>query len=101
MRFCRNFSGGPGAMPESVLAQAQEAVRALPGTGISVLGLSHRSPLFRDLLDEAEERLRALLGLSRDYHVLFLQGGGTLQFSMVPLAMLPPDGVADYVVGGY
>ena len=99
--FTRNFSAGPGALPRSVLVEAQEAVLALPGTGISILGLSHRSRQFRDILDEAEQRLRTLLGIPPGYRVLFLQGGGSLQFSMVPLAMLPADGVADYVVTGY
>jgi phosphoserine aminotransferase len=97
----RNFSAGPGALPESVLAEAQKAVVALPGTGISILGLSHRSRQFRDILDETEARLRDLLALPADYRVLFLQGGGTLQFSMVPMAMLPREGTADYVIGGY
>lgn len=99
--FSRNFSAGPGALPRSVLVQAQQAVLELPGAGVSILGLSHRTPRFRELLDEAEERLRALLAVPRDYQVLFLQGGGTLQFSMVPLALLPPGRVADYIVGGY
>jgi phosphoserine aminotransferase len=97
----RNFSGGPGALPTSVLLEAQQAVLSLPGTGVSILGLSHRSRLFREMLDEAQERLRRLLDLPRSYNVLFLQGGGTLQFSMVPMTMLPPGGVADYVVSGY
>ena len=101
MRLLRNFSAGPGALPGTVLAQAQQAVAELPGTGISILGLSHRSALFRAMLDEAEERVRKLLGVPDGYRVLFLQGGGTLQFSMVPMAMLPAGGVADYVVSGY
>lgn len=100
-QLARNFSAGPGALPEGVLRQAADAVRELPGTGVSILGLSHRSPRFRQMLDEAEQRVRDLLALPRDCHVLFLQGGGTLQFSMVPLALLPPGGVADYVVSGY
>lgn len=97
----RNFSGGPGALPSSVLLEAQQAVISLPGTGVSILGLSHRSRLFREMLDEAQERLRRLLDLPRSYEVLFLQGGGTLQFSMVPMTMLPSGRVADYVVSGY
>jgi phosphoserine aminotransferase len=97
----RNFSGGPGALPTSVLHEAQQAVLALPGTGVSILGLSHRSRLFREMLDEAQERLRRLLALPPGYNVLFLQGGATLQFSMVPMTMLPPNGAADYVVSGY
>lgn len=101
MALSRNFSAGPGALPRSVLEQAQQAILELPGTGVSILGLSHRAPRFRAMLDEAEERLRRLLGLPASYRVLFLQGGGTLQFSMVPLTMLGHGGSADYVVGGY
>ncbi len=97
----RNFYAGPGALPRSVLVAAQEAVLELPGAGVSILGLSHRSPRFRAILDEAEERVRALLGIPPGYHVLFLQGGGTLQFSMVPLALLRAGAVADYIIGGY
>ncbi len=101
MTLVRNFSGGPGALPQPVLLQAQRAIVALPGVGLSILGLSHRSAAFRDILDEARERLRRLLSLPAGYQVLFLQGGGTLQFSMVPMAMLPPRGTADYVVTGH
>jgi phosphoserine aminotransferase len=101
IKLARNFSAGPGALPRAVLEEAQRAVIELPGTGVSILGLSHRSRLFRELLDEAEERLRRLAALPEDYRVLFLQGGGTLQFSMVPMAMLPAGATADYVVGGY
>jgi phosphoserine aminotransferase len=101
MNRVRNFSGGPGALPAPVLLQAQQAVMALPGTGVSILGLSHRSRLFADMLDEARERIARLLDLPPGYQVLFLQGGGTLQFSMVPMAMLPAGGTADYIVGGH
>ncbi len=100
-RPVRNFSAGPGALPASVLAEAQRAVGELPGTGVSILSLNHRSRAFREMLDEAEERLRRLLALPRGVHVLFLQGGGTLQFSMVPMTMLPAASTADYVVSGY
>ena len=97
-----NFSGGPGALPASVLRQAQEAIAALPETGISVLGMSHRSAWFRGVLDEAEANLRALLDIPAGYHVLFLQGGGSLQFSMLPMNFLRGTGkAADYIVSGY
>jgi phosphoserine aminotransferase len=99
--LARNFSAGPGALPKSVLEEAQRAVVELPGTGVSILGLSHRSKLFRRMLDEAEERIVRLTNLPKNFRVLFLQGGGTLQFSMVPMALLPKGAVADYVVGGY
>jgi phosphoserine aminotransferase len=97
----RNFYAGPGALPRSVLLAAQQAVLELPETGLSIIGLSHRSVAFRAILDETEERVRRLLKVPRGYQVLFLQGGGTLQFSMIPLAMLRPGRVADYVVSGY
>ena len=101
MTNVRNFSAGPGALPALVLAEAERAVRELPGTGVSILGLSHRSRAFRTILDEAEERLRRLLSIPPSMHVLFLQGGGSLQFSTVPLAMLPEGGTAAYVSSGY
>ena len=101
MENLRNFGAGPGALPLPVLQSAQQAILQLPGTRVSILGLSHRSPQFRALLDEAEQRLRDLLQVPSGYQVLFLQGGGSLQFSMVPMAMLPPNRTADYVVSGY
>lgn len=101
-RLIHNFSGGPGALPLPVVLQAQEAIMRAPGSELSVLGISHRSVWFRRVVDEAEDNLRRLLGLSRDYHVLFLQGGASLQFSMIPMAMLRGrNRSADYVVTGY
>lgn len=98
----KNFSGGPGALPESVLQHAQRAIIEVPGAGLSVLGVSHRSAWFRNVVDEAVHNLRQLLDLSPDYHVLFLQGGGTLQFSMIPMSFLRGTGMpADYVAAGY
>ncbi len=97
-----NFSGGPGALPESVLREASRAVIEVPGQGLSVLGISHRSPWFRDVVDEAERNIRELLDVPNDYRVLFLQGGGTLQFSMVPMTLLRGSRrPADYVHSGY
>lgn len=98
-----NFSGGPGALPDVVLDQAACAIREVPEVGLSVLGISHRSTWFRDVVDEAEANVRALLGLGADYRVLFLQGGGTLQFSMVPMHLLRrrPGAPGEYVVAGY
>ncbi|PLZ01401.1 3-phosphoserine/phosphohydroxythreonine transaminase [Burkholderia sp. WAC0059] len=97
-----NFSGGPGALPEIALEQARQAIEALPETGVSVLGMSHRSAWFRDLLDEAEQNLRQLLGLSDEYAITFLQGGSSLQFAMIPMnftgkGFAPPE----YVTSGY
>jgi phosphoserine aminotransferase len=97
-----NFSGGPGALPETVLNEARDAILEIPSVGLSVLGISHRSAWFRDVVDEAEENFRRLLALPRGYRVLFLQGGGTLQFSMIPMALLRGQAeAADYLVSGY
>jgi phosphoserine aminotransferase len=97
-----NFSGGPGALPDSVLAAAREAIHEVTGTGLSVLGISHRSDWFRAVVSEAEENIRGLLGLPSSYHVLFLQGGSTLQFSMIPMTLLRGRSrPAEYLRTGY
>jgi phosphoserine aminotransferase len=97
-----NFSGGPGALPESVLEQTQRAIRQVPGQELSVLGMSHRSRWFREVVDESESNIRELLHIPAGYHVLFLQGGGTLQFSMVPMSFLRGTGLAaEYLHTGY
>ena len=97
-----NFSGGPGALPESVLLQARESIIAVPGVGLSVLGISHRSDWFAAIITELEAHIRTLLGLPRDYHVLFLQGGATQQFSMVPMTLLRgKTHPAEYLQTGY
>jgi phosphoserine aminotransferase len=97
-----NFSGGPGALPESVLDEAQRAIGEAPGTGQSVLGISHRSEWFRDVVAETEDNFRVLLDLPDRYRVLFLQGGGTLQFSMVPMTLLRGrKRTAEYLHTGY
>jgi phosphoserine aminotransferase len=87
-RNALNFSGGPGALPESVLLQVQEAILEVPEVGLSVLGISHRSDWFAAVISELEGNIRTLLGLSANYHVLLLQGGATQQFSMVPMTLL-------------
>jgi phosphoserine aminotransferase len=97
-----NFSGGPGALPESVLVETQRAIELVPETGLSLLGISHRSDWFAAVLDEAETNIRALLDLPDDYHVLFLQGGATLQFSMIPMLLLRGrKQTAEYLRTGY
>jgi len=97
-----NFSGGPGALPESVLLQAQESIISVPEVGLSILGISHRSDWFAAVITELETNIRNLLGLSKEYHVLFLQGGGTQQFSMVPMALLQgKTSPAEYLHTGY
>src|SRR5918997_1454378 len=97
-----NFSAGPGALAEEVLTAAQAAIMNAPGSNLSVLGISHRTSWFRNVVDEAVDNLRALLGLGSNFHVLFLQGGSSLQFSMIPMALLRGSNrAADYLVTGY
>ena len=95
-----NFSAGPAVLPLPVLEEAQRELVSLPGVGMSVMEISHRSKAFDEIIGRAEKGLRELLGLPDDYHVLFLQGGASLQFSMVPMNLLPKDGSADYIVTG-
>lgn len=97
-----NFSGGPGALPEAVLQQVQQAIEAVPEVGLSILGISHRSDWFAEVVAELESNIRRLLGLSADYHVLFLQGGATQQFSMIPMTLLHGKPMAaEYIHSGY
>ena len=79
-----NFSPGPAVLPLPVLEEAQRDLLALPGTGISILEISHRSKAFDKIINQAEANLRTLLGIPDNYRVLFLQGGALLQFGMVP-----------------
>src|SRR5260370_38915443 len=80
-----NFNAGAGAVPLSVLQRVQEELLDFRGTGMSVMEMSHRSPEFGEILDHAERGLRRLLAIAEEYAVLFLQGGGSLQFAMVPM----------------
>ena len=95
-----NFSAGPAVLPVEVLEEAQRDLMALPGVGMSILEISHRSKPFDEVIEGCEADLRALAGIPANYHVLFLQGGASLQFSMVPMNILPPGGSADYIVTG-
>lgn len=95
-----NFSAGPAVLPEEVLLEAQKDLFALPGVGMSVLEISHRSKTFDSIISEAKENLKKLLDIPDDYSILFLQGGASLQFSMVPLNLMPPKNKADYIVTG-
>ena len=95
-----NFGAGPGVLPEPVLAEAQRDMMALPGVGMSVMEISHRSKAFDAIIQGCEADMRALARISADYHILFLQGGASLQFSMVPMNLLPAGGKADYIVTG-
>jgi phosphoserine aminotransferase len=95
-----NFAAGPAILPEPVLKEAQEQLWALPGVGMSILEISHRSKVFDKIIAEAKEGLKSLLSISDDYELLFLQGGASLQFSMVPLNLMVKNKKADYIVTG-
>lgn len=95
-----NFSAGPAVLPEEVLREAQRDLLALPGVGESILEISHRSKVFDEIIGGCEEDIRALAGIPDGYKVLFLQGGASLQFSMVPMNILPAGGKADYILTG-
>jgi len=92
-----NFSSGPAVMPVPVLEQIQRDLIALPGVGMSVMEISHRSAAFEGILADAEAAVRALAGVPANYKVLFLQGGASLQFSMVPMNLLDAGTTADYI----
>jgi phosphoserine aminotransferase len=97
-----NFSGGPGVLPASVLVDIQQAIMEVPGTKLSLLGISHRSDWFASVVTELENNVRTLLGLGPNFHVLMLQGGATQQFSMVPMTLLRGKSQpAEYVQTGY
>ena len=95
-----NFSAGPAILPEAVLKKAQEDLFMLPGVGMSILEISHRSKTFEAILASAKDGLRKLLDIPENYDILFLQGGASLQFSMVPMNLMPPVNKADYIVTG-
>jgi phosphoserine aminotransferase len=95
-----NFSAGPAVLPVPVLEEAQRDMVSLPGVGMSVMEISHRSKTFDEIIHKAESSLRELLTIPDNYHVLFLQGGASLQFYMVPMNFLPTDASADYIITG-
>ena len=95
-----NFSAGPAVLPVPVLEEIQRDLIALPGTGMSILEISHRSKTFESILAQAEADIRALAAIPASYRVLFLQGGASLQFSMVPMNLLSPGATADYIDSG-
>ncbi|NWG22267.1 MAG: 3-phosphoserine/phosphohydroxythreonine transaminase [Chloroflexi bacterium] len=95
-----NFNAGPAILPAPVLERAQHELRDYHGRGMSILEMSHRSKEYEAINNEAEQRIKRLLGAGDDYHVLFLQGGASLQFAMLPLNVLPPGASADYLVTG-
>jgi phosphoserine aminotransferase len=95
-----NFAAGPAVLPLPVLEQIQRDLIALPGIGMSILEISHRSKTFESILAQAEADIRTLAAVPSNYHVLFLQGGASLQFSMVPMNLLAAGATADYIDTG-
>lgn len=94
-----NFSAGPAVLPEEVLREAAEEMTDYKGTGMSVMEMSHRSKPFQEILETAEADIRELMGIPDNYKVLFLQGGASTQFAMIPMNLMK-NGVADYIVTG-
>ena len=94
-----NFSAGPAVLPESVLQEAAEEMLDYRGSGMSVMEMSHRSSAYQQILDEAEADLRQLMGIPENYRVLFMQGGASQQFAMVPMNLMK-NKVADYILTG-
>jgi phosphoserine aminotransferase len=95
-----NFAAGPAVLPVPVLEEIQRDLVALPGVGMSILEISHRSKTFESVLAQAEADIRALAGIPSNYKVLFLQGGASMQFSMVPMNLLTAGTTADYIDSG-
>lgn len=95
-----NFAAGPAVLPLPVLEEAQRDLVALPGVGMSILEISHRSKTFEAVIQECEANLRKLVGIPENYYVPFLQGGATMQFSMAPMNLLAAGETADYIVTG-
>lgn len=100
MRSIYNFSAGPAVLPEPVLREAADEMLDYKGSGMSVMEISHRSSLFQSIIDETEQDLRTLMNIPNDYVVLFLQGGTSLQFSMIPMNFMR-NRKADYILTGY
>jgi len=94
-----NFSAGPSMLPEPVLEEIRDEFMNYKGSGMNVMEMSHRSKVFQNIYEEAEDDLRELMNIPSNYKVLFIQGGATLQFAMIPLNLMK-NGVADYIVTG-
>ena len=92
-----NFSAGPACMPESVLQAVRDASIEYEGAGMSVLEMSHRSRPIVELFDSVTSSIRELLDVPSNYHILWLQGGASLQFSMIPLNLLPENGKGPFL----
>lgn len=94
-----NFAAGPAVLPEEVLKEAAAEMLDYKGTGMSVMEMSHRSKAFEEIIQEAEQDLRDLMNIPDNYKVLFIQGGGSTQFAMVPMNLMK-NRVADYIITG-
>ena len=99
MKRVYNFSAGPAVLPEEVLQEAANEMLDYRGTGMSVMEMSHRSKAYQQIIDEAEQDLRDLMAIPDNYKVLFLQGGASQQFAMIPMNLMK-NKVADYIVTG-
>src|SRR5579872_6306752 len=97
MRDVFNFSAGPAMLPEEVLHEAQAEMLDWEGTGMSIMELGHRGPEFKRVAEQAEADLRELMAIPKNYHVLFLPGGASTQFAMVPLNLFGEKTTADYI----
>ena len=95
-----NFSAGPAILPEEVLLEVQDDLFSYKDSGMSVMEMSHRSKVYDGIFTSAKNDLRKLLNIGDNYEILFLQGGATLQFSMVPMNLMPPSNKADYINTG-
>src|SRR6185295_3506936 len=95
-----NFNAGPAVLPEPVLKQAQQDIWNIGGSGMGIMEHSHRGKLFEKVIAEAEATARELARIPDNYRVLFIQGGATQQFAMVPMNLLAPGRTADYLVTG-
>ena len=100
MKKIYNFSAGPACLPQSALEASERAIKDYKNSGISLLEMSHRSMPVIDLFNDTTQNLIDLLKIPKNYSVLWLQGGASLQFSMVPMNLLPIDGIADYIDTG-
>ena len=99
MKRVYNFSAGPAVLPEEVLKEAADEMLDYRGCGMSVMEMSHRSKMYQTIIDEAEADIRDLLGIPDNYKVMFMQGGASLQFAMVPMNFMK-NRVADYIITG-
>ncbi len=100
MKRVYNFSAGPSVLPESVLKTAADEMLSYHGSGQSVMEMSHRSKIYVSIIEETENLLRKIMSIPKNYHVLFLQGGASSQFAMVPLNLMNKNNKADFVITG-